>query len=118
ALAIELERTHDQLAAHVGHGMPIPNRIIVPGSTTSRRRKLNLPKNLSGELLSQMHLDRLDAIEMLYAELAETMSGEGEDHLHELVDEARAIADSEQYIYVTRRRARSASLDPDDRRSA
>src|SRR3546814_2475269 len=45
------------------------------------------------------------------------MSAEGEDHLHQLVAEAREIADSEQFIYVTRRRARGASLDPDDRRS-
>src|SRR3546814_2551444 len=64
-----------------------------------------------------MHLDRLNAIETLYAELSETMSAEGEDHLHQLVAEAREIADSEQFIYVTRRRARGASLDPDDRRS-
>src|SRR3546814_6782634 len=45
------------------------------------------------------------------------MSAEGEDHLHQLVAEAREIADSEQFIYVTRRRARGASLDPDERRS-
>src|SRR3546814_121218 len=97
--------------------MPIPNRIVPPGSASGRKVKLNLPRFLSGELLSQMHLDRLNAIETLYAELSETMSAEGEDHLHQLVAEAREIADSEQFIYVTRRRARGASLDPDDRRS-
>jgi hypothetical protein len=116
-MAIELERTHDQLADHIGYGFPIPNRISAPGSTTSRRSKLNLPRRFTGEMLSDMQRDRLDVIEKLYAELSDTMSGEGEDHLHQLVVEAREIADREQYIYVTRRRARSASLDPDDRRS-
>src|SRR3546814_18121035 len=101
AMAIELERTHDYLAAHIGHGMPIPNRIVPPGSASGRKVKLNLPRFLSGELLSQMHLDRLNAIETLYAELSETMAAEGEDHLHQLVAEAREIADSEQFIYVT-----------------
>src|SRR3546814_9304089 len=54
---------------------------------SGRKVKLNLPRFLSGELLSQMHLDRLNAIETLYAELSETMSAEGEDHLHQLVAE-------------------------------
>src|SRR3546814_11421798 len=64
-----------------------------------------------------MPLDRRNAIETLYAVLTETTSAEGEDHLHQLGAEAREIADSDQFIYVTRRRARGAGLDPNDRRS-
>src|SRR3546814_12660784 len=49
AMAIELERTHDYLAAHIGHGMPIPNRIVPPGSASGRKVKLNLPRFLRSD---------------------------------------------------------------------
>src|SRR3546814_15825488 len=81
--------------------MPIPNRIVPPGSASGRKVKLNLPRFLSGGLLSQMHLDRLNAIETLYAELSETMSAEGEDHLHQQIGRASCRESVCQYGYIS-----------------
>src|SRR3546814_18579474 len=62
AMAIELERTHTSLAAHIGPGMPIPNRIVPPGSASGRKVKAHLTRFLPVELPSQLHFDRMNAI--------------------------------------------------------
>lgn len=118
ALAIELERTYDQLARHLGHSVPLENRIIIPETGRNHRQRLNLPRDLSGERISQMHQNRLKAIEALHEQIADTMGYGEADHLYQLVEEARTIVYTEGYVRVTKRRAPGRNLDPDDRLSA
>lgn len=97
AIAIELERTHDHLAAYTGSVPPIANRIAVTGSTTTRRLgRLALPHDITAERLANMHADRMAAIEDLYAEIAPTLGNAEASVVRTFVVEAQEMTSVEQ----------------------
>jgi len=97
AIAIELERTHDHLAAYAGSAPPISDRIAVQGSTTAARRgRLVLPRDLSLEILSAMQERRMAAIDRLYDDIGPTLDTEEAASVATFVSEAREMTSREQ----------------------
>lgn len=121
AIAIELERTHDCLCAFDGSITPIADRIAVTGSTTTRRSRIALPRELTLDVLTDMQRRRVEAIEEAYDRIGPTLSHDEAAAVDGFVDEARALAGSEQTALARpkHRRTRTSPLDAmsDDERT-
>lgn len=116
AMAIDLERTHDCIAAIIGHSMPMPDR-IVPSGKRRDGRKLNLRHPLTLDALNDMSAERLDAIHALHREVGPTM-GSGESMmLDDIMEEMRERTSSEE-THRSDPKGPSRQIDPEDRMSA
>lgn len=118
AIAIELEETHDKMAELVGHSFPLPNRILPAGKKSGTKRRLNLPRNLSGEALARLQEERLVAIEHLHDQFYAGTGNSEENDLLALVTEAREMVVAQQYIRVSPRKGPSRNMDPEARLTA